>query len=102
MGRLDIDLYRDGLPADNGGEVLAGVKIALTEDMTEGDFTRFLRVSLVVLELDGDDLARIGSRWQIRRVERAVWSGNLYDRRRCGGIRQGSGWHGSDTGVQRD
>ena len=68
------------LPADNGGEVLAGVKIALAEDMAEGDFTRLLRAARVVLELHGDDLAGPGSRWQIRRLEHAAGSGNLYDR----------------------
>jgi hypothetical protein len=57
MGRLDVDLYRDRLPADNGGEVLAGVNIALAEDMAEGDFTRLLRVARVVLKLHGGDLS---------------------------------------------
>jgi hypothetical protein len=57
VGRLDIDLYRDLAPADNGGQVLAGVKITLAEDMTERDFTRLLRASSVVLKLQRDDLA---------------------------------------------
>ena len=46
--------------------MLAGAKIALAEDMAEGDFTRLLRAVRIVLKLQGDDLARLGSRWQMR------------------------------------
>jgi hypothetical protein len=57
MGRLDIHLDRDLAPTDYGGEMATCAKVALAEDMAEGDFTRLLRAARIVLKLHRDDIA---------------------------------------------